>query len=299
MKAIVFKGARDVELEERPVPVLEDEEVLIRVEYAGICGSDMHPYRGESSLHIAGNIMGHELTGIVEKINTTKGDPGFAVGDRVVPNPYTYCGVCEMCLTGRHSGCETVGCMGFARDGCFAQYAKAGVSEVYRIDSSVDPKTAALTEPLTIAMHDVRESGLRVGQSVFIIGGGPIGVLEAMVCKLAGASKIVISEINGKRCQFLRDLGFTVLNPATDDVAAECAGMTGGLGFDVVFEVSGAKAGYELITRKGVIKNGGRIMIVALPAAPQPLDFNALARRHYTITGVNLADKVNFVAAVD
>ena len=298
MKAVVFKGPFEVEVEDRPTPQPEEGEILIRVEYAGICGSDMHPYRGDSQLNNLNLIMGHELVGIVEKINSKQENLGYQVGDRVVPNPYTSCGVCEMCLTGRHSGCETVGCMGFVRDGCFAQYMKIGASEAYRIDPSVDPKTAALTEPLTIAMHDVRESGIKAGQTAFIIGGGPIGVLEAMVCRLGGASLIAISETNEARCRFLRGLGFTVFNPLNTDVIAECGRMTGGLGFDVVFEVSGSQAGYELMTTKGVIKNGGRIMIVALPSRPLPVDGNAIARRHYTITGVNLADKINFKAAV-
>jgi len=299
MKAVVFKGPYTVEVEERPVPRLEEEEVLIRVEYAGICGSDMHPYKGENTKVTRDLIMGHELVGIVEQINSKRGDLGFKVGDRVVPNPYTSCGICEMCLSGRHSGCTTVGCMGFAGDGCFAEYVKVGASEVYKIDPAIDPKLAALTEPLTITMHDVRESGLKVGQTVFVIGGGPIGVLEAMVSREGGASLIAISEINEARCEFLRGLGFTVFNPLKDDVAAECARITGGLGFDVVFEVSGAKAGYELMTQKGVVKNGGKIMIVALTGTPQQVDLNAVALRHITIIGVNLADKVNFIAAVN
>lgn len=296
MKGAILRKYNEIEFEELPIPVPGVEEALIKVEYAGICGTDVHVFLGNHPTSRPPVILGHELVGKLVEINTTKGT-SLKIGDTVVSQPFSSCNSCDLCVQGRDNICTDLKIFGIHQDGCFAEYVKVPLKKIYRVPLGIDSRLAALLEPLAVAVHDVKRSDLKVGQTVFIIGGGPIGILIAIVARLNGASKVVISEVNESRIQFAEDLGFTVINPLKEDVNAEVSKITDGKGFDKVFEVSGTSQGAELMTK--VVKIGGKIVLVGIPKGKYPVDLASIILEELKIEGVRIHSQINFSTAID
>lgn len=298
MKAAVIEQFNDIVMKEVPKPELGPDEVLIKVEYAGICGTDVHIFAGDHKQAKTPLIPGHEFVGRLVKVNTNK-PIEFKIGQRVVAQPLTGCGKCELCIQGRDNVCVDLNIFGIHSNGCFAEYIKVPLRKVYAIPEDIDPKIVALVEPLAVAMHDVRRSNLMVGQTALIVGGGPIGVLIAMVAKLNGASKVVISEINEKRIKFAKDMnmGFEMINPLKDDMDTKIKELTDNMGFDIVYEVSGVQAGADLMTKAAKI--GGTIMMVGIPIRSYAVDTGAVTLKELRMEGVRIHAQINFAAAVD
>lgn len=298
MKAAVIEKFNDIVIKEMPKPQLGYDEALIKVEYAGICGTDVHIFAGHHKQAKPPLIPGHEFVGKLAEVNTDK-PIDFKIGQRVVAQPLTGCGKCELCIQGRDNVCVDLNIFGVHSNGCFAEYIKVPLRKVYAMPESIDPKIAVLVEPLAVAMHDVRRSKLLVGQTALIIGGGPIGILIAMVAKLNGASKVVISEINEKRIKFAEDMdmGFKMINPLKDDVDAKIKNLTDNMGFDVVYEVSGVQAGADLTTKAAKI--GGTIMMIGIPTKNYIVDTGAVTLKELEMRGVRIHAQINFAAAVD
>lgn len=296
MKAAIVKKINEVSFEEVPKPAPGIEEGLVKVKYSGICGTDIHVYTGHHATAKYPVILGHEFVGELVEINTVKGTD-LKVGDYVLVQPFNSCGVCDACIQGRDNVCSKLSILGVHEDGSFAEYVRVPLRKVYRMPDGLDLKLAALIEPLAVAVHDVKRSNLKVGQTAFIIGGGPIGALIALVARLNGASKIVISEVNEYRIKFIKDLGFEVLNPKEMDVAQEVLKMTDGKGFDVVFEVSGSQPGLELMTK--AVKITGTIVIIGFPKDKFPVDTGLVASRELVIKGVRVHSQINFASGID
>jgi len=194
MKAAYYAQKQNIELVDLDLPKPKKDEALIRVKYAGICGSDLHVYHGAHPTAKFPVIPGHEFVGeLVELGEDAVTD--IKPGEIVVAQPFSSCGVCEACISGNDNVCRDLKLLGAHKDGCFAEYVTVQAKKMYRIPGGVDLKLAALTEPLAVAVHDVRNSGLKVGQTALIIGGGPIGIFIAMVAQLAGA-QVYISEVS-------------------------------------------------------------------------------------------------------
>ncbi|MBP2033974.1 2-desacetyl-2-hydroxyethyl bacteriochlorophyllide A dehydrogenase [Clostridium algifaecis] len=298
MKAAVIEEFNNIVMKEVLEPELGYDEALIKVEYAGICGTDVHIYQGHHKQAKPPLIPGHEFVGRLVKVNTDK-HVNLKIGQRVVAQPLTGCGKCELCIQGRDNVCVDLNIFGIHSNGCFAEYIKVPLRKVYSVPEDIDPKIVALVEPLAVAMHDVRRSNLDVGQTVLIIGGGPIGILIAMVAKLNGASKVVISEINEKRIKFAEDMNmrFEMINPLKDDVDSKINKLTNNMGFDVVYEVSGVQAGADLMTKAAKI--GGTIMMVGIPSKSHTVDTGAVTLKELKMEGVRIHAQINFAAAVD
>jgi len=296
VKGVLFRNAKEVSVEELPNPKPERDEALIKVKYAGICGTDIHVYRGEHPTAKYPLVPGHEFVGQLVEMNTDK-ETDLKAGDYVLVQPIKSCGVCDLCIQGRDNVCSKLTILGVHDFGCFAEYIKVPARKVYRLPDGVDLRLAALTEPLAVAVHDVRASNLKVGQTVLVIGGGPIGVLIAMVAKLNGASKIVITEVNKYRIKFAEDLGFTVINPTEDGLLPKLLDQTDGKGFDIVYEVSGTRPGAELMTQAAKI--GGTILIVGVASDKYPVDVGSIMAKELEIKGVRIHSQINFAAAIE
>lgn len=296
MQAIRFIAPNRVETADVAMPVLEDGEALIRVKYSGICGSDVHVMGGHHPTARYPVTPGHEFVG--ELIAIQGGSrPDLKPGDFVAGQPYYACGHCDACLTGRENVCASLRILGIHQDGSFAEYVKVLASKVFRLPDNLDPQLGALIEPLAVGVHDVRMSGLQVGQSCLIIGGGPIGLIIALVARLNGAGCIAVSEVSPYRLGFARQLGFETINPAVDDLSARARELTDGKGFDVVFEVSGSKAGVAAIT--DVARIAGTIVIVGMASASHPFNTTQTFIKELTIKGVRIHSQINFAAAIE
>lgn len=243
MRAVVIEEKNKLRLQEAAMHVLQDGEALIKVKYCGICGSDIHVLRGEHPTARFPVIPGHEFVGELVDIKGS-GSQRYEIGDYVVAQPFFSCGNCEPCAKGEDNVCADLQFMGAHADGGFAQYVKVATRKMYRIPKDMDLQLAALTEPVAVAVHDVRRSGLQVGETALIIGGGPIGMLIAMIARRAGARQVVISEISSYRRKAAEDLGFVTVDPTDSGFDRSIETLTEGKGFDVCFEVSGTKPGY-------------------------------------------------------
>lgn len=295
MKAAAIKEFNSISIEEMPIPEVHQEEALIKVQYFGICGTDNHVFTGKHPEAKPLIIPGHEFVG--ELVNFKSKNSILKQGDKVLVQPLKSCGICDSCIQGRENICKELNIFGLHINGCFCEYISVPINKVYKLPNKIDLKTAALAEPLAVAVHDIRRSNFEAGQTAFIIGGGPIGLLIAMVARLNGASKILISEINEYREEFIKDLGFNVLNPLKDDIQKTIDVMTEGKGFDAVFEVSGSKPAAELMTV--AVKNGGKIIYIGVPSEEYPIDLKSVYSKEIDIKGVRIHSQINFAAAVE
>ena len=268
MKVPVFTDLKTIELQERPKPRIEAGEVLVKVEYCGICGSDVHGYLNGIMVPL-GTIMGHECSGVVAEVG--QGVAGVGVGDRVALKPIVGCGECHWCHRGQYSLCPTA--LGRAigitpdHDGAFAEYVKVKYPEqmIYQLPQSISFKTAALIEPLATSLHGVRLSRFKPGDKVVVQGAGTIGLGVIQFLKLGGASRIIALEVSEARAQAAQELGADeVIDPRAEGegLRDKVFSLTDGLGADVVFECAGVPDSfYQSIF---LAKSGGQVMVVGI-----------------------------------
>jgi 2-desacetyl-2-hydroxyethyl bacteriochlorophyllide A dehydrogenase len=294
MKAALFADKNKLELVEAPVPAIGAGEALVRVAYAGICGSDIHVWQGHHPTATYPRIPGHEFSGVLEKVNGTPRD-GLKAGDRVVVQPFWSCGLCEPCIRGMDNVCRELKIFGIHEDGCFAEYIRVPIKKVYKLPDNVDLRLGAITEPLAVAVHDVRKSGLMVGEKALILGGGPIGMLIALVAQHAGAGEVYVSEINEYRLAFAKKLGIKTINPAKADLKEEVLRIDG-KGFDVVYEASGSKPCIQAAT--DVVKIGGTILIIGMASEQHPFNMGAVFAKELTIKGVRIHSQQSYEGAI-
>ncbi len=267
MKTTHYRGNKTFTLDDADPVAPGPGEVRLDVAYCGICGTDIHIYHGAMDKRVAmPQVIGHEASGTVAELGA--GVTGFAVGDKVVVRPLD--NRAETPADRGHSHiCAGLKFIGIDSPGAFQQSWTVPAFTLHKAPANLDLKVAALAEPLAVACHDVRIGAVKPGELAVVIGGGPIGMLVALVAREAGA-RVILSEVNETRLAFARELGFEAVNPMQTDLAALCKERSGGSGADLVFEVSGAKAAALGMTELLAIR--GRIVVVAI--YPQPVELN-------------------------
>jgi 2-desacetyl-2-hydroxyethyl bacteriochlorophyllide A dehydrogenase len=240
LKAAVLKNWKELKIEEIEKPTLKPGECLIKVIYAGVCGSDVHIYHGNHATARVPVVMCHEIVGEIVEINGES--KNLKTGDKVTVEPLISCGECEACRNGNEHVCNTLKLLGIHVNGGFAEYVKADIKKVVKLDG-IPMDVAILTEPLAVGLHVVRRSELKIGQTALVIGGGPIGLVVSIMAKLAGAVRVVVSEGNKERIKLAEEFGFETINAIEDNIQDKVKEFTNGEGFDVVYEVSGSKSG--------------------------------------------------------
>jgi len=295
MKAAVWYGEKDgIKIEERGNPSLEKGEVLIKVGACGICGTDLMIYKGKFPRSHPPLVPGHEFAGeIVETFNTSS---GLKVGDRVLVNPLFYCGKCVACREGFTNACPKLGLIGVDIDGAFAEYVKAKEDKVYKIPSDFPFEEAALVEPAAVAYHTVKIAELQVGDVVVILGAGPIGLLVAMIAKMAGASEVVLAEVLGYRLEFAREQGFSVIDASKTDTVKEIQKITNGKGADVVFDTAGtSKTAGQLLF---LVRPKGKITVVGLYKQLAGVDLFNMVIKEASLSGSRVYTDIDFEKVV-
>ena len=252
MKAAYITARETIEFREDDIPSLGPGEALVRIAYTGICGSDLHAYHGRSPSAVLPVVPGHEYSGVIEEIAEGSRNPDdLKPGDKVVGWIILACGACDACIAGHTNLCRNLKSYGTQTSGTFREYLAVPLRMLYKLPTDADLRLYALAEPMAVAVYAVRETPVLVGDSVYVIGGGPIGVCTAIAARRAGASMVVISEICEEKRERIETMGFPFLNPGTCDPVAEAMEMTNGRGFSCVLEASASKAGYELMTKVG------------------------------------------------
>lgn len=268
MKAAVLHAVHDVRMEEVPVPEPGPGEVLIQVMAVGVCGSDVHYYQhGRIGPYIVRKplILGHECSGIV--VARGEGANRFNIGDRVAVEPGVTCGKCEYCKRGRYNLCPDVQFLATPPvDGAFVQYIRHREDFVYPIPAHVSFEEAALIEPFSVGIHALNRAGFKPGQSVAIVGLGPVGLMAVAAAKAYGAGRIVGCELEPVRLAAAEKLGATdTVEAGRDGVAEDIRRLTGG-GADVVIETAGHPVALQTALQS--VRRGGKLSIVGLPPEP-------------------------------
>lgn len=268
MKVATMLGIGEMGWEKRAVPSPGLDEVLVKVEHVGICGSDMHYYEtGRIGDYVVRPpfVLGHESGGIVAAVGQNVRH--LAVGDKVALEPGITCGKCEFCTTGRYNLCPDV--IFFATppvDGVFAEYVTHPAALAFKIPAHMDTLEAALIEPLAVGFHAANQGKARMGQTAVVFGSGCIGLCSLMALKAEGVSRVFVVDLMEKRLEKAIELGADgIINARTHDVVAETLRLAGERGVDLVIETSGvqAAAGQAI----ALAKKGGHIVFVGYPAS--------------------------------
>jgi L-iditol 2-dehydrogenase len=263
-----------VELRQKPVPAIGEDEVLLQVGAVGVCGSDVHQYHNSQSWTVrVPVVLGHEFCGIVARTGARV--EGFREGDRVVSETAAkICGECLLCRTGNYNLCPNRSGFGALTDGAMANYVSVPARCLHHIPDNLPFERAALTEPCCVAYNAVVvKSPIRPGDTVVVIGPGPIGLLCAEMARIAGARNLIVAGIaqDAPRLEVARALGAThALDVQKTNPVEFLRGISDGLGADVVIDAAGASA--ALKTALDIVRPGGHITKVGW--GPQPLNFS-------------------------
>ncbi len=273
-RAAYMTGLNKMEIRDIEMPKLREKDVLVKLEYVGICGSDVHylEHGKIGSFVVDGDfILGHECAGTVVEVGT--GVQNLRVGDKVALEPGITCGQCEFCKTGRYNLCPDVEFLATPPyHGSLMNYIAFPENMCFKLPENITTKEGALVEPLAVGMHAAIQGNVRLGNSVVILGAGTIGLVTLLACKAYGATDITVVDIIPKRLEFAKKLGATAtINALEADVLAEIDKRTNNSGVDIVIETAGSAK--TISQTPYLIKNGGTIVLVGL--APQDIiEFN-------------------------
>lgn len=269
-------------------------EVRLAVAYVGICGTDLHVVHGAMDARVQRPLVfGHEASAVVAELGD--GVEGLTVGQPVTVMPLVWDGTCPACLAGHRHVCQNLTFIGIDAPGALQESWTVPAGTVVPLPASLSLRDAALTEPVAVAVHDVRRSGLRAGDRVVVMGAGPIGVLISVVARDAGA-EVTVVELDDRRRATAADLGFATLDPR-GDVEGAVTAWTGGAGADVVFEVSGAAAAVAVAPRLAKVR--GTLVVVAIHPTPREVDLQRVFWRELTLVGARVYERRDVEEAVD
>lgn len=269
-------------------------QVRIRVAWCGICGTDLHIFHGKMDARVKPpQIVGHEMSGVIDALGA--GVSGWTVGDHVTVRPLDSCGDCPACRAGHSHVCMKLKFIGIDSPGAFQGAWCVPAKLLHRLPAALPLDQAALVEPIAVACHDVRRARLRSGERAVVLGGGPIGVLVALVAQQMGA-EVTVSEISAERRAFAASLGLHVLDPAAGDPVAAIEAWTGGAGADVVFECTAAPACAELMTKLARVR--GRIVLVGIFSQPVAIDLFRCFWRELELIGARVYEAADFDQAI-
>ena len=288
MKACIFHGPGDVRVEERPRPQPGPSQMLLEMRATGICYSDIRVYKGEKKAR-AGVIPGHEPVGVIAALGEKV--EGFRTGQEVALCPILACGACFFCRRGYRNRCPQRVTLGYEEDGGLAEYmlvpeALLRLGHVFPLPPGLPASRATLTEPLACVLNSLETCRVTAGNSLVVVGAGPMGLLHIMLARQMGVSTIIAVELLGERLTHARRFGADIcLNPERDDPASRVLAATDGLGADAVVITTGsaqaAAAGLALARRQGVVS----LFAGFPPDSNIALDANAIHYGELVLTG--------------
>lgn len=271
MKALVkTAAAAGFTLQDVPVPGIREDEVLIRVKRAGVCGTDVHIHDWDAWAQGRCRppfTVGHEFAGEVAEVGRLVSD--VKPGDRVTAEGHIVCGRCHLCRTGNSHVCPNTRIIGVDRDGCFAEYIAMPATNVWHLDDDVSFEVGGIHDPMGNAFHTALHGTAMPGATVLVTGCGPIGIFAVGICKAAGASHIIASDVNPRRLALARTMGaHDAVQPGEVEAAVRAA--TDGLGVDIVLEMSGIPAAIHQGFK--VVRAGGRVQMLGIPSKAMEIE---------------------------
>lgn len=295
MRSALYAGNGTIVVEDRPPVPPAPGQVQIAVAYAGICGTDLHILHGAMDQRVRiPQPIGHEMSGRVAA--TGAGVDDLAVGQPVTVMPLDWCGACPACRAGHRHVCHRLNFIGIDSPGAMQQRWTVPASVVVPLPAQLPLTRGALVEPTAVAVHDVRRAGLRPGERAVVIGGGPVGVLIALVARSVGA-EVVIVELDRHRRAVADRLGLRTLDPTRGDIPAEVDAWTEGAGAAAAFEVSGTASG--LTTAVPLLAVRGRLVIVGIHNQPREVDLFRFFWRELTLVAARVYDRGDYDTAIE
>ncbi|MEV4721393.1 alcohol dehydrogenase catalytic domain-containing protein [Micromonospora noduli] len=294
MKAVVYRGARDLGIENRDPEPPGPGQVRIEVAYTGICGTDLHIYHGDMDARVGDSaIIGHEMSGRIAAVG--EGVTGWNIGQAVTVMPTRPCGRCAACRRGNSHVCHAMNFLGIDSPGAMQSSWTVPVELVLPLPEELPLDHAALVEPVAVAVHDVRRGNVTADDQVVVVGGGPVGVLIATVARGRGA-RVLLVEPDPFRREVAEGIGIEAVDPRATDVVALVNDRTDGAGADIAFEVSGSPAG--VTTAVDVLTTRGRLVMVAIHPQPREVNLHRFFWRELELLGARLYQRDDMVEAV-
>jgi len=292
-RRIVYRGARTLAVEPAEPWPTPPGHVRVDVAYTGICGTDLHILHGDMDSRVKPPcVLGHEMSGLIADVGSHVS--GWGAGDPVTVMPLAWCGHCPACRAGHPWLCRDLVFLGIDAPGSLQNSWTVPAAALVRLPPTLRLDHAALVEPTAVAVHDVRRADLRPGERALVVGGGPIGVLIAIVARRSGAD-VLLAEPDPYRRAVADGLGLVTLDPAAD-LAAQVGEWTGGAGAAVAFEVSGAAAGVTAAVDALAVR--GRMVQVAIHPFPREVSLYRFFWRELTLLGARLYERSDFETAV-
>lgn len=285
-KGAVMQGVDHMVVKEVPMPVAKDDQVLIKLEYVGICGSDVHYFHdGRCGSYVVDSdefMLGHECSGTIVEVG--KDVKNFVPGDRVCVEPGITCGQCEFCKSGHYNLCPDVEFLATPPiAGCYENYLAFPANLCFKLPDNVSTRAGCLIEPLAVGMYASSIGQISVGDTVVILGCGCIGLVTMMSCKAQGASKIIVCDLEDIRLQKAKELGADyIINSRNVDALKEIERLTDGRGPDVVYETAGSKV--TIAQTPFIVRRGGTIVLVGMSAEEEiTYNFGQIMAKEATI----------------
>jgi threonine dehydrogenase-like Zn-dependent dehydrogenase len=297
MKAAILTNDREIKFGEVPAPRPENDQVLVRVHWASICGTDLHIYLGEFKPRVTyPRILGHEFSGILESVG--KDVSHLKEGDKVVVDPIIWCNQCPACLNGNQNACHFLKLIGVDVDGAFSEYVIADSDKVFKVPEGISLRDAALTELYSLGVHSTRKAMIEPGDRVVILGAGRLGLSVLEVIKQTGASWVCSVDLLENRLEIAKRLGADlVINSREEDPVRKILSVTDGLGVDRVIETVGTavEIGNRTMPVEQAVRmtrHGGRIVVMGMGSQYTPVFWKEFVMKEIQLVGsrVTLGD---------
>ena len=285
MKSVVVETPGKIAVVEREIPAIKENQVLVKVKAAGICGSDVHIFHGKNAFATYPRVVGHEFAGEIAKVGDQAGD--FAVGEHVVVDPVVSCGHCYACRIGRHNVCTSLHVMGVHEDGGFQEYVAVNADQVYKLPADLPWEIAATVEPFSIGAQVAHRGRLSGDDTVLICGAGPIGLIILQVAKMKGA-RVDILDLEESRLEKAKELGADmIINGNTTDLVDAMKEFTDGLGFNLIYEAT-ANAKILATCIRDLPSQAGRVVVLGFTTQELPIRQVDIMGRELEIIGTRL-----------
>lgn len=287
MKSLLLSEYNHLEIADMPVPAIGPGEILVRVEACGICGSDVHGYDGSSGRRIPPIVMGHEAAGTIDSVGSNVSR--FNAGDRVTFDSTVYCGECAFCKGGDVNLCDNrqvigVSCGDYRRHGAFAEYVVVPQRIVYHLPESIAFSEAAMLEAVSVALHGVRVSEVKGGETALVIGAGMIGLLTLQAARVAGCGEVFISDVDTTRLALAGQIGAEkTLHASGAELLAEIQRLTGGRGVDIVYEAVGRNE--TVASAIDCVRKGGTVSLIGNITPEVTLPLQKVVSRQIRLQG--------------
>lgn len=297
MKAALLTAPYEIALQEVDPPRITPDEVLIRIRFAGICGSDVHAYKGTHPFRKPPLVGGHELSG--EIVEAGAAVRTLQPGDRVTVEPQTYCRACGPCLRGQYNLCSGKRLMGTpAWPGAFGEYVAVPQDKVYRLPDGLSLEDGALVEPLAVGAHAARMADVKLGDTVLVMGSGTIGLAVMAALRAGGATKVIASDRVPFNLAKAREIGVrAAVNVATDDLGETVKSLTGGEGVDTVVVAVGVPPLVDQALQ--LVRKRGRVVLLALFDGPATFDTFQVVFREVNMVGSWVYDRRDFETTIE